>query len=89
MSRKTIEQLEKEIAVKRAQIQKAKSLAKKRDRAADTRRMIVMGRLFDKMMSQERFKDLLSNQLNEYLERDTDRKLFGLEPLEADNTNGS
>jgi len=86
MSRKTIEQLEKEIAVKRAQIQRAKSLSKKRERANDTRRMIIQGRLFEKMMKQDRWKDVLSVQLNEYLVGDNDRKLFGLEPLEADIT---
>lgn len=64
-----------------ARIQKLESLQKARERKRDTRRKILIGAYFMDKAAEEDGIDALYQQLDGYLKRNSDRKLFNLEPL--------
>lgn len=76
-----LEQTKKAIAQKEKQRQKRD---RELERAQDTRRRILVGAY---MMS-IKTRDELADELQHYLKREDDRRLFGLEPLESQKERG-
>jgi len=72
--------LQKEIL--EARIQKAESLQKNRERKEDTRRKILIGSYFMDKLKKDGAYETIANELNTFLTRNSDRKLFGLTPIE-------
>jgi membrane-bound lytic murein transglycosylase len=86
MARRTVdEMLEAEAdKIEKAKARIARLKAKKREstRKQDTRRKILAGSLLlERIESDERIKAWFERELDGFLTRDSDRKLFGLEPL--------
>lgn len=89
MARRTVdEMLEAEAdKIEKAKARIARLKAKKREttRKQDTRRKILAGSLLlERIESDERIKAWFERELDGFLTRDSDRKLFGLEPLTKD-----
>ena len=68
-----------------ARIQKLESLEKSRDRKRDTRRKILVGSYFIDKASEEGNLGSLFQQMDGYLKRNSDRKLFNLESFFEEN----
>ena len=78
------EKLRQEKAKKQKIEARNKSMAIKEQRAADTRKKILIGAfMLDRMEKNEETKNRLIGQLDQYLTRADDRQLFGLSPLPA------
>lgn len=76
------EKLRQEKAKKQKIEARKKHLESKAQRAADTRRKILLGAyMLDRMGKNEAAKTKIIGQLNEYLTRADDRELFGLAAL--------
>lgn len=60
-----------------AEAQERLARAKAQARKADTRRKVLMGTFMQTHFSEQQRREMM----NGYLKRDSDRKLFGLEPL--------
>lgn len=67
-----------------ARIHKLESLQKARERKRNTRRKILIGAYFIEKANEEGSLDALYQQMDGFLKRNSDRELFGLDPL----TNG-
>lgn len=77
-----IEKLERQKEVIEAQLQKEKARHKDRHRKDETRRKILLGAYFlDKLKNDGTFESI-KQELNSFLTRNSDRKLFGLPLLE-------
>lgn len=69
-----------------AEIREAKARAKKKARAQDTRRKILLGALvLDEMDRDEGFANWVRGKLPHYLTRDVDRELFDLKKIEGES----
>lgn len=77
-----IEKLKRQKQILEARIQKAESLQKQRDRKADTRRKILLGAYFLDKLRKDGTLESIKPELDNFLTRDNDRKLFGLSLLE-------
>lgn len=78
-----IEKLKRQKQILEARIQKAESLQKERDRKADTRRKILLGAYFLDKLRKAGTLEAIKPELDSFLTRDNDRKLFGLPSLEG------
>ena len=76
----TLEERLKQLKVRRLRIeQRQRSLSSKRERAADTRRKILVGALvLAQIENGEHPRENLYSALDRYLTREDDRKLFEL-----------
>lgn len=93
MARTTAEErlvkLEEQRARLNAEISRVKARASANERKRDTRRKVLAGAMVLGQIEQGTFpKDKFLSQLDEYLERDSDRELFGL-PAKAKKANSS
>lgn len=84
-----IEQAEQRLkqlkALKQKQAARERAAASKRERAADTRRKILIGAFYlDQMQRNETLNAQIVQKLDAYLTRNDDRALFDLPPV-ADN----
>lgn len=70
----------------RARIQKIESLEKNRESKKDTRRKILVGSYYLDQTNKEGTFDHLKEKMATFLTRDSDRILFDLPLLEAENT---
>ncbi len=74
---KDLEEKKKQIEAK---IQKLKTIESAKKRKEDTRRKILLGALVIHLMSKGYWqKEEIYSQLDKFLDRDIDRRLFGLE----------
>lgn len=79
---KKLEALKKKQDQLKAQIQSLEAAEKTRERKRDTRRKILIGAYYlDKAVEENRFDGII-NLMSGYLNRDSDRALFDLPPLE-------
>lgn len=66
---------------------RARMAQQKQERAKDTRRKILLGAmLLEKIKRGESDPDRIRNALDPFLLRNADRELFGLPPLDLENT---
>lgn len=73
-----LEKLKKQEQLLKARIQKAESRHKEQERKDDTRRKILLGALcLDKLRHDSNFA-FINDELNTFLTKNNDRKLFGL-----------
>lgn len=79
--RSKLETLKKKKEQLNARIHKLESLQKARERKQDTRRKILIGAYFMDKATEEGNLNVLYQQLEGYLKRNSDRELFQLEPL--------
>lgn len=76
------EKLKKLKAQKEQAERRARAIEKKRERAKDTRRKILLGAFFLEQMKNGKIStDWVKNQLDPFLKRNADRELFGLSPI--------
>ena len=76
------EQLQQIEARQRAIDARERARKSKAERAADTRRKILLGAMvLEAMKADDALRGSMLDQLGKYLERDHDRALFNLEPL--------
>ena len=77
---KKVQELEQKIAKMQLDINRNKQELKKRQRAIDTRRKILLGAFFSKMLDEnefgEDFKNTVCQKLDTYLTKQSDRALF-------------
>lgn len=76
---KALERLRQKRQQLNAQIHKAEALKRKAQRQQDTRRKILIGAYYLEQAEQTGTYQQLVEQLNSFLTRSSDRKLFGLE----------
>ena len=76
-----LEKLKKQKEILDARIQQAESKLKVKERKEDTRRKILIGAfMMEKLKKEEKF-DSMIQELDGFLTRNSDRKLFGLNCL--------
>ena len=90
MARRTVdEMIEAEVdKIEKAKARVARLMAKKREstRKQDTRRKILAGSmLLERIDSDERIKAWFEREIDAFLTRDSDRKLFGLDVQEGES----
>ena len=79
---KKLERLKKKQDQLKAQIQALESAEKTREKKRDTRRKILIGAYYlDKAIKENRFDEIVK-LMDGYLNRNSDRMLFDLPPLE-------
>jgi hypothetical protein len=79
-----IGKLQRQLEITKARLQKEQSLLKEDERKKDIRRKILLGSLWlDKL--EGNFESVVP-ELDKFLTRDSDRKLFGLPLLESKPT---
>lgn len=84
-SLKKIEELEKRKAKINAELIKIKANINKEERKKDTRRKILIGSAMMNLVKQGKFSnDELLSILDNFLDKDIDRKLFELNPKKND-----
>jgi len=71
-----IARLKKQRDILNARIQKAEALEKSRERKRDTRRKILVGAYYLDQARKDGTLDELNKIMDDYLTRDSDRKLF-------------
>lgn len=76
-------ELQKQEAQLKARIQRERARLRDQERKADTRRKIIAGALALEHKDKT-FQATLTKLLDEYVTRDADRALFGLDPIETD-----
>jgi len=75
-----LEQLKQKKEHLAAQIQKIENSKKSKERKTDTRKKILVGSYYlDKAKKENTYDDIVQI-MDEYLTRDSDRKIFNLEP---------
>jgi len=80
-----LEKLKKQKEILDARIQQAESRFKVKERKEDTRRKILIGAfMMEKLKKEEKF-DSMINELDGFLTRNSDRKLFGLNCLSTND----
>ena len=73
-----LEKLKRQKEILDARIQQAESRFKVKERKEDTRRKILIGAfMMEKLKKEEKF-DSMINELDGFLTRNSDRKLFGM-----------
>ena len=77
-----IEKLERQKQIIEAQLQKEKSRHKEQQRKDETRRKILLGALFLDKFRKEGTIESIKQELDNFLTRNNDRLLFGLQPLD-------
>lgn len=78
-----LQKLKRQKEILEARIQKAESLYKNRERKEDTRRKILLGSYFmDKLKKEGSFESIVK-ELDSFLTRNSDRKLFGLSDINS------
>lgn len=76
------EKLKKLKAQKEQAERRARAIEKKRERAKDTRRKILLGAFFLEQMKNGKLQtDWVKAKLDPFLKRNADRELFGLPPI--------
>lgn len=76
-----LEKLKKQKEILDARIQQEESRFKVKERKEDTRRKILIGAfMMEKLKKEEKF-DSMIDELNGFLTRNSDRKLFGMNSL--------
>lgn len=76
-----LQKLKKQKEILDARIQQAESRFKVKERKEDTRRKILIGAfMMEKLKKEEKF-DSMIKELDGFLTRNSDRKLFGMNPL--------
>ncbi len=85
MARRTIdEQLEaerKKLEEQKAKVARLQGKKRERQRKTDTRRKVLAGALLlERIETDDRLRMWFEAQIDEFLTRDSDRKVFGLEP---------
>ena len=80
-----LEKLKRQKEILDARIQQAESRFKVKERKEDTRRKILIGAfMMEKLKKEEKF-DSMIKELNGFLTRDSDRKLFGMDCISTKN----
>ena len=80
-----LEKLKKQKEILDARIQQAESRFKVKERKEDTRRKILIGAfMMEKLKKEEKF-DAMIDELNGFLTRTSDRKLFGMDCISTKN----
>lgn len=78
-----LQKLKRQKEILAARIQKAEALHKNRERKEETRRKILIGSYFlDKAKNEDSFESIVK-ELDSFLTRNSDRKLFGLPSIES------
>jgi large subunit ribosomal protein L7/L12 len=77
-----LEKLKRQKEMIEARIQKAEAHHKHRERKEETRRKILLGAYFLDKLRKDGTLESVKLELDSFLTRDSDRKLFGLIPLE-------
>lgn len=77
-----LEKLKRQKEVLEARIQKAEALHKERGRKEETRRKILLGAYFLEKLRKDGTFESIKQELNNFLSRNSDRKLFDLPLLE-------
>lgn len=78
ISKSTIERLKEQRAKIEARIQAAEARTKQAERKQDTRRKILVGSYYLEQAQADNKLDQLKKLMDDYLRRDSDRKLFDL-----------
>lgn len=78
MSKTTLEKLKKQRQALDARIQAAEARAKESDRKKDTRRKILVGSYYLDQAAKNNKMDELKKELDNFLKRNSDRRLFEL-----------
>lgn len=80
-NKEKLQEIEKKIASLKAQAKRIKSVENKKKRAEETRKKILVGSwLLSKVKKGEYENQKLINNMDQFLDKDIDRKLFGLKP---------
>ena len=80
-----LQKLKKQKEILDARIQQAESRFKVKERKEDTRRKILIGAfMMEKLKKEEKF-DSMIDELNGFLTRNSDRKLFGMDCISTKN----
>lgn len=80
-----LEKLKRQKEILDARIQQVESRFKVKERKEDTRRKILIGAfMMEKLKKEEKF-DSMINELDGFLTRNSDRKLFGLNCLSTND----
>ena len=74
-----IEKLKKKQEVLKARIQLIENREKAKERKLDTRKKILVGSYFIEKYSEDKKEEELTKLINQYLTRESDRKVFGLD----------
>lgn len=77
-----IEKLKRQKEIIEARIQKAEARHKQRERKEDTRRKILLGAYYMDKLKNDGALESIKQELNNFLTRNSDRKLFDLPLLE-------
>lgn len=77
-----IEKLKRQKEIIEARLQKAEARYKERERKEETRRKILLGAYFLEKLRKEGTLESIKQDLDNFLTRNSDRKLFGLPMLE-------
>jgi len=84
-----IEKLKRQKEIIEARLQKAESRHKQRERKEETRRKILLGAYFLEKIRKDGTLEKIRQELDSFLTRNSDRKLFGLSLLETENVQSS
>lgn len=81
-----LEKLKRQKEILEARIQKAESLHKQRENKEETRRKILLGAYFLEKFRKNGTLESIKQELDTFLTRNSDRKLFNLPLLETEGT---
>jgi large subunit ribosomal protein L7/L12 len=77
-----LEKLKRQKEIIEARIQQAEARHKQRERKEDTRRKILLGAYFLEKLKNDAMFESIKGELDSFLTRNSDRKLFGLSMLD-------
>lgn len=80
-----LDRLKRQKEILEAKIQKAESIHKQKEKKEDTRRKILLGAYFLDKLRNDGTLDTIKKELDSFLTRNSDRKLFGLSALDNEN----
>jgi len=81
-----IDKLKRQKEIIEARLQKAEASHKIRERKEETRRKILLGAYFLEKLKKDGTFESIKQELDRFLTRNSDRKLFGLSALENELT---
>jgi hypothetical protein len=79
-----IEKLKRQKEIIEARLQKAEARLKQSERKQDTRRKVLLGAYLLEKIKNEGTLESIKKELDSFLTRNSDRKLFGLPLLESE-----
>lgn len=80
-----LEKLKQQEQSLKARIQKAEARYKQQERKEDTRRKILLGAYFLEKLNNDAMFESIKSELDTFLTRNSDRKLFGLSILDSES----